>query len=161
MNYSPDGNLLVVPTGIHKPPHTNNSKPSASDKEVGAHNTNNATAIATITSTTTTNTTTTTATTTTAATNNVVEVVKPSLLSEYTTLAQQRTFCTHVFSRHHYSNPCISLIGLEEASVAVRFCPRLFKPNDYSTTKGNAQYSMIPGDYKLVFAQLRFVVFVC
>ena len=38
-----------------------------------------------------------------------------------------QTFCTHIYSRDHYATPLISLVGLEDPSVAVRFSPVLYK----------------------------------
>jgi chromatin assembly factor 1 subunit B len=40
---------------------------------------------------------------------------------------QARTYATHVFVRDSWQTPAVSLAGLEEPSVGVRFCPRPFQ----------------------------------
>lgn len=95
LTFTPDGQLLLTPTGIHRPP------------------------------------------------SNV---------------SHSKSFCTHVYSRQQLMqnssanssatnsgssiSPCLSLIGLEDPSVAVRCCPRLFK------LQQSASPSLIPGDYR-------------
>ena len=56
-------------------------------------------------------------------------------------------FCTHVFHRSDLSTPVLSLAGLEEPSVVVRCCPRVFKPVEHAegmTPQGfHSSYRMI------------------
>jgi chromatin assembly factor 1 subunit B len=63
-------------------------------------------------------------------------------------------FCTHVFSRHNLSTPLLSLTGLDEPSVAVRCSPVLYTPvvTPEEVASGSAAHSLIPGDYRVVFA---------
>eukprot|EP01038_Epipyxis_sp_PR26KG_P005152 gene5152-7172_t len=86
--FTPDGQLLISPTGIHKPPGSDSSK----------------------------------------------------------------SFCTHIFSRNQLQSPYLSLIGLEEPSVAVRCCPQLFKLIPYNTEHPLVNNHMIQGDYRIIFA---------
>jgi hypothetical protein len=83
LSFSPDGCLLVIPTGIHKQ-HLLSSSSSSSSSQTNKSNHPH---------------------------NN----------------KGGRSYCTHIFARDHWTTPCLSLIGLEEPSVAIRFCPRLFK----------------------------------
>lgn len=78
--------------------------------------------------------------------------------------AKSPSYCTHVFSRlslTHFADvfsvaqqqgagcaPIYSLVGLEEPSVAVRFCPRVFK-NNIST---NEFKPVLSGAYRMIFA---------
>ena len=93
--FSPDGNLLVAPTGTFKP--------SPLDKSTFAH----------------------------------VDNLEPS-------------FCTHIFTRDQFAtpamSPAVSLVGLEEPSVAVKFSPVLYRP-----IAGDAA-ELFPGKYRMVFA---------
>lgn len=72
LSFSPDGSLLIVPTGTHRHLKGSSSAPSSSN-------------------------------------NN------------------QRSYATHVFVRDHWQTPTASLIGAEEPSVGVRFCPKPFQ----------------------------------
>ena len=47
------------------------------------------------------------------------------------------------------TSPCVSLTGLEDPSVAVRFCPLLFKPLQDPSAVGDKQM-MIDGDYRFI-----------
>jgi hypothetical protein len=69
LSFSPDGSLLVVPTGVHR-----NLKPTN-----GASGTSS------------------------------------------------RTYATHVFVRDFWQTPAITLTGMEEPSVGIRFCPKPFQ----------------------------------
>lgn len=96
---SPDGALIIAPTGIYHPPGAKASKAAPSST--------------------------------------------PS-----------NSFCTHLFARDNLTSPCLSLVGLEEPSVAVRCFARPYKLVKHSASSGteNAPLSMIPGDYRFVFA---------
>ena len=59
-------------------------------------------------------------------------------------------FCTHVFSRWDLSSPILSLAGLDEPSVGVRFSPVLYKL--VTPRPDTDPQSLIPGDYRAVFA---------
>jgi chromatin assembly factor 1 subunit B len=61
------------------------------------------------------------------------------------------SFCTHVFSREYLTSPIISLTGLEEPSIAVKFSPILYRLVSAPGEKG-APTALIPGDYRFVFA---------
>ncbi len=104
LSFSPDGLLLITPTGIHRPPSDAPAKGSGAVASSSAQKTSSAAPAA---------------------------VAGPA-----------KSFCTHIYSRNQLSTPCLSLTGLDEPSVAVRCCPRLFKlaPSE------NA--SLIPGDYR-------------
>jgi hypothetical protein len=93
--FSPDGLLLIAPTGVFRPPST-------------------------------TTTTTTSTTSSSAATQ----------------------FCTHLFLREHYETPAVSLSGLEDPSVAVRCCPRLFKPMKDGESSSSSSAGLFQGNYR-------------
>jgi chromatin assembly factor 1 subunit B len=95
VTWSPDGSLVIAPTGIYRPPATVTAKTSAGG-------------------------------------------------------ASANSYCTHLFSRSNLSSPCVSLVGLEEPSVAVRCCPRPYKLVSHPSSTSVA--SMIPGPYRFVFA---------
>lgn len=92
LTFSPDGLLLLTPTGIHRPPET----------------------------------------------------LPPSTGLKHANLGP-KSFCTHVFSRFSFSTPCLSLVGLDDPSVAVRCCPLLFRP-----LLDDGKQMMIPGDYRFL-----------
>lgn len=56
------------------------------------------------------------------------------------------SFCTHIYLRDHLNSPIVSLVGLEEPSVAVRCCPLLFE------TKNTAEGKLFNGAYRMIFA---------
>ncbi len=58
----------------------------------------------------------------------------------------QQTFCTHVFSRTLMTSPIMSLVGLEDPSVVIRFSPVLFKL--ICTSSEEKPYSIVPGKYR-------------
>lgn len=93
---SPDGALVIAPTGIHRPPNAPKLAPGAKADPAQA------------------------------GTGN--------------------SYCTHVFSRDNLASPCVSLVGLEEPSIAVRCCLRPYKLIPHGGE------SMIPGEYRFVFA---------
>ena len=95
--FTPDGSLLITPTGIHRPPASN------------------------------------------------LESVASINAGGY---VGSKSFCTHIFNRNHLSSPCISLVGIDEPSVAVRCCPRMFKliPSTSEDCK-----PLISGDYRLYY----------
>lgn len=67
-SFTPDGSLLITPTGIHRP-----------------------------------------------------------VVSSAGSTSGGTSFCTHVFLRGHLQSPVLSLVGLEDPSVAVRCCPLLYE----------------------------------
>ncbi len=99
--FSPDGNLIIAPTGIFR----NMSLP---------------------------------------------ESPQPSPDLEASLKAIKGNFCTHVFSRWNIASPILSLAGLDEPSVAVRFSPVLYEL--VSSPAESEPRSLIPGDYRAVFA---------
>lgn len=103
LSFSPDGNLLLIPTGIHRLPNAGKGLSSSS-----------------------------------AASNT-----SPS--------SSSKSFCTHVFLRDNLTVPCVSYAGLEEPSVAVRCCPRLFKMIDHGSNNSSAP-PLFAGNYRIVFA---------
>ena len=76
-------------------------------------------------------------------------LMKPSLLQSVEAKSRQSSsaFATHIFHRSDLSAPVVSLAGLDEPSVAVRCCPRLFKMVQHSQPVEG-----FPGDYRMVFA---------
>ena len=76
-------------------------------------------------------------------------LMKPSLLQSVETKSRPSSsgFATHIFHRSDLSTPVVSLAGLDEPSVAVRCCPRLFK-----MVQHNQPAEGFPGDYRVVFA---------
>jgi chromatin assembly factor 1 subunit B len=86
----------------------------------------------------------------------------------------KRSFCTHIFSRAQLSIPIVSLVGLEDPSIAVRCSPVLYKLIDPSgggssgssgeggvggsgevsegVSDSKVVESMIPGAYRMIFA---------
>lgn len=107
LSFTPDGALLIVPTGIHRNPlsATNKGKSSSSSTTPGGKSLND------------------------------------------------RSFCTHVFSRQDFTVPCLSLTGLEEPSVAVRCCSRLFKLiGSEGEGEGQPVASLFRGSYRMLFA---------
>lgn len=98
LTFTPDGQYLLAPTGIHRPQGTGSSSSKMLDVSAGARN---------------------------AQTTD--------------------SYCTHVFARSHLSTPCLSLVGLEEPSVAVRCCPRPLQ-------LVHGSQPLLPGDYRFVFA---------
>lgn len=103
MTFTPDGLLLIAPTGIHRNPLVSHQSNNGNKK-----NSNNPLA---------------------------------------------RSFCTHVYHRGQLLGnaappfPFTSLIGLDEPSVAVRVCPRLFKMMHSTTVR-----PFLAGDYRMIFA---------
>ena len=97
LSFSPDGSLLVVPTGVYRPPSSSHSS---------------------------------------AATNK-----KASALTNM-------TFCTHLFLRNHYQYPVMSLVGLEDPSVAVRFNPRLFRLLPTNCESSSNPTCLFSGNYR-------------
>lgn len=92
-NFSPDGALLVSPTGIYR-----NPKPTDGIAHTHAH------------------------------------------------VHAHQSFATHIYSREDLATPAISLVGLEDPSVGVRFSPVLYHP---IKIKGDKKVeSMIPGRYR-------------
>eukprot|EP01041_Mallomonas_annulata_P001666 gene1666-3220_t len=69
--------------------------------------------------------------------------------SATTTAQPAASFCTHIFSREHMNQPLLSLSGLEEPSVAVRFSPVLYRmiPSTCQDSR-----DLFPGKYRFVFA---------
>ena len=72
--------------------------------------------------------------------------------------AKQQSFCTHIYSRAYLSTPVMSLIGLEDPSVAVRFSPVVYLPITQGSCKEGDNMSeeekvinMIPGSYRYVY----------
>lgn len=63
-----------------------------------------------------------------------------------------RSFCTHIFSRENLAVPRISLLGLKEPAVAVRCCPRLFKPIPQPSKQDGEVTSWADKPYRIVFA---------
>ena len=98
LSFSPDGLLLVAPTGLHRPPQPK---------------------------------------------KNVSTSSGTAAKSAAAAADSSRSFCTHIFSRFSLTSPCLSLVGLEDPSVAVRFCPLLFKP-----LLSDQKQMMIDGDYR-------------
>lgn len=96
--FSPDGALLITPTGIHRVP---------SSLDTPAY-------------------------------------PKANLEKE------QQSFCTHIYSRDHIAaGPVVSLVGLEDPSVAVRFSPVLYEMISHTTASGSAPATpMIKGKYR-------------
>ena len=94
---SPDGALVIAPTGIHRPP-------------------------------------------------NAPKVAASGSKTDPTPPGTGNSYCTHVFARDNLASPCVSLVGLEEPSIAVRCCLRPYKLIPHSGE------SMIPGSYRFVFA---------
>ncbi|KAJ1437635.1 WD40-repeat-containing domain protein [Ochromonadaceae sp. CCMP2298] len=99
--FTADGSLLLVPTGIHRPPVPKSSEGSAD-----------------------------------------LASMEPAPAS----------FCTHIFSRDNLGSPCLSLVGLDDPSIAVRCCPRPFKLIDHSSDGSTDVLTTIPGEYRFVFA---------
>ena len=66
------------------------------------------------------------------------------------TMSSRKSFCTHIFSRNHMVYPMISLMGLEEPSVAVRCSPILYK----LLPETEPQESMLNLKYRMIFAVL-------
>ena len=64
--------------------------------------------------------------------------------------ANGNSFATHVYSREHLSSPIISLLGLEDPSVAVRCSPVLYKM--VNVAGAGADSALLRGDYRIVFA---------
>ena len=94
---SPDGALVIAPTGIHRPP-------------------------------------------------NAPKVTASGTKTDPTPPGTGNSYCTHVFARDNLASPCVSLVGLEEPSIAVRCCLRPYKLIPHGGE------SMIPGAYRFVFA---------
>ena len=73
--------------------------------------------------------------------------------------AKQQSFCTHIYSRALLATPVMSLIGLEDPSVAVRFSPVVYLPITQGSCKEGDNMSeeekvinmMIPGSYRYVY----------
>ena len=60
------------------------------------------------------------------------------------------SFCTHIYGRDHLSSPLLSLVGMEDPSVAVRCSPVLYEMvREPGETLPPA---VIRGDYRTVFA---------
>jgi chromatin assembly factor 1 subunit B len=57
------------------------------------------------------------------------------------------SFCTHVFLRDHLQTPIVSLVGLEDPSVAVRCSPILYKLVEHGGEEAK-QNSLFSGDYR-------------
>lgn len=95
LSFSPDGSLLVVPTGVHRHLKGSSTTPSSSN-------------------------------------NN------------------HRSYATHIFVRDNWQTPAASLIGAEEPSVGVRFCPKPFQLLNDS----NSVFSppMFHGNYRWLYA---------
>lgn len=76
-------------------------------------------------------------------------LLKPSLLQSVEARSRQNSsiFATHIFHRSDMSTPVVSLAGLDEPSVAVRCCPRLYKLIQHPQAPTG-----FPGDYRVVFA---------
>lgn len=95
LSFTPDGALLIVPTGIHRNPNSVSTKNKAN--------------------------------------------------------VNAKSYCTHIFHRDQLLNntcsmPALSLIGLDDPSVAIRVNPRLFK---HVTSANNPDaISLFRGDYR-------------
>lgn len=66
------------------------------------------------------------------------------------------SFCTHVFLRDQLQSPIVSLVGLEDPSVAVRCCPLLYQPVDHAKASDGspAAEPLFGGTYRLRCLQL-------
>lgn len=116
LSFSPDGCLLVVPTGVHR----NMTPPSSSSSNNGL---------------------------------KPIQQKIASSVAQQQHQQQQRSFATHIFARDQWATPCISLLGLDEASVAIRFCPKLFELVQYPVTSVNpAPKPLFEGTYRMVYA---------
>eukprot|EP01034_Spumella_vulgaris_P041075 gene41075-50830_t len=115
LTFTPDGLLLIAPTGNHRPPVSAGGTASAKTNTSSNNNSNSKS----------------------TASNNTAASL-PS--------GTNKSFCTHIFSRHQLTTPCLSLVGLDEPSIAVRCCPRLFKLVE------NGGEPLIKGDYRVIFA---------
>lgn len=60
-----------------------------------------------------------------------------------------RPFCTHIFHRDNFSTPCVSLVGLEDPSVGIKFNPRLFKFVDHGE---DGPAPLFKGSYRMMYA---------
>lgn len=66
-----------------------------------------------------------------------------------------RSFCTHIYHRDQLLNassasmPALSLVGLEDPSVAIRVNPRLYK---FISGNDRQNRPMFSGDYRMIFA---------
>jgi len=100
LTFTPDGLLLIAPTGIHRPAvdKASSSSSAGSSADKAAHR----------------------------------------------GAAGAKSFCTHIFSRNALTTPCASLVGLEDPSVAVRCCPRLYK----LLPSPSGAEAFIHGDYR-------------
>lgn len=120
LSFSPDGALLVTPTGIHRPTSAGTRKQASSTNGITSSSSN---------------------------INN-----KPS--------SNSQTYCTHIYSRGYLNSPYVSLVGLEDPSIVVRFYDRPYKLLRPTATTGedvvvstpSSFFSVIPGDYRFVFA---------
>lgn len=63
---------------------------------------------------------------------------------------QSQSFCTYIVSRNNLSTPIISLIGLEEPSIAVRCNPAIFRLIDYADDENSG--TLLSGKYRFIFA---------
>lgn len=95
LSFSPDGSLLVVPTGVHRHLKGSSTTPPSSN-------------------------------------NN------------------HRSYATHIFVRDNWQTPAASLIGAEEPSVGVRFCPKPFQLLNDSNSVSSPP--MFHGSYRWLYA---------
>jgi chromatin assembly factor 1 subunit B len=91
-SFSPDGNLIITPTGIHRPP--------PSDKQsVSSDNSLN-------------------------------------------------SFCTHIYTRDQLTTPAVSLVGLEDPSVGIRFSPIIYNLVQSNGNNDNPPSCLFKGKYR-------------
>jgi chromatin assembly factor 1 subunit B len=115
LTFTPDGALLIIPTGIHR-------NPLVSQQQGGMTNS------------------------------------KKNSSSSSNPLS--KSFCTHIYHREQLLNassssmPALSLVGLDEPSVAIRVCPRLFKfiGNTESDSSSSGIRPLFAGNYRMIFA---------
>ncbi len=81
-------------------------------------------------------------------------VYKPSPSTGNVTSNQlfSSSFATHIFLRDQLMSPVVSLTGLEEPSVVIRFSPVLYKP--ITDNKLQGKHVLFTGKYRMIFAVL-------
>jgi len=104
--FSPDGLLLITPTGVNRPMANPNP--------------------------------------------NIDNVQGHAAQGSSSSGAAGGSFCTHIYGREHLTSPLMSLVGMEDPSVAIRCSPVLYKMVCFpgETTPP----TVIRGDYRCVFA---------
>ncbi len=104
-SFSPDGMLLITPTGVNRP---------MSNPNLGK------------------------------------EDFDPAPSGASSSGASGGSFCTHVYARDHLQSPVLSLVGLEDPSVAVRCSPVLYE--FISLPDEQLPPTVFRGDYRMIFA---------